>query len=239
MNNMLLFGEMYARKLILTWARDKPEGWTLASGAWSPFYFMFRHVPFHPDLFDYSVTSLTGLVSSIRQERRVDAIVGVATTGIPLAAGVALRLGVPLAFTRKLAGVSSVSDLTTGTSLWGQHSLLEGAFQSGMHYLLIDDVVTGGASKLLARQQVEAHAKKNNLELVFEGTAVVVDRGFPGLSNSVHQVSSANILYDQADEILRYGGTEKEVKVIKKYLQAPDLFQDSQTRASVIMSAME
>lgn len=231
---MELIGELYAHRLILTWKRDKRDGWELTSGAWSPFYFMFRHVPFFPNLFRYSVDSLTSLVEDVKKHSPVDVLVGVASTGIPLAAGVSLQTGVPLAYTRKVAGVRTLQDLLSNSAAWGQHTLVEGQFESGMHYLLVDDVVTGGASKELAKQQVEVEADRRDIRLKFVGTVVVVDRGFPGHDCSRFNILAAHRLYDEMDQILQFGGTQQEVDVMRRYLERPDMFQDVDTRAELL-----
>ncbi len=229
-----LIGEMYSRQLLLTWKRDKSEGWTLASGLWSPFYFMFRHIPFYPDLFEYSINILAEQVRKIQATNHIDSLIGLATTGIPLAAGVALKLEIPLGFTRKLAGVSSLDDLDTQRGKWGQHSLVEGAFKDNMSYLMIDDVVTGGESKVLARKQVDIFAKTENLNLVCAGTAVVVDRGYPAFTSSELSLHSAVRLYDDLEQLLHYGGSLHEVLVIKKYLESPAEFQKSENRTELL-----
>lgn len=231
---MELIGELYARKIILTWARDRSEGWELTSGAWSPFYFMFRHVPFFPDLFEYSVNALVSLAEKVERRASVDALVGVASTGIPLAAGVALRTRLPLAYTRKVAGIRTIDDLASNSKAWGQHSLVEGRFSTGMRYLLVDDVVTGGASKELARRQVEIEAEREGLRLEFVGTIVVVDRGYPGHDCGRFGVLAAHKLYDEIEQILRFGGTQHEVDVIRHYLERPDSFQELADRPALL-----
>lgn len=236
---MQLIGELYSRKLILTWMRDKPGGWELTSGAWSPFYFMFRHVPFYPDLFEYSVDVLVSLVEDIRRRSSIDALVGVASTGIPLAAGVALRTGLPLAYTRKVAGIRTIDDLVSNSTAWGQHSLVEGKFQDGMRYLLVDDVVTGGASKNLARRQVELEAERQRISLEFGGTVVVVDRGYPGHDCQPFGVVAAHRLYDEIHQIFNFGGTEKEAEIIRDYLERPDSYQERAARASFLSAEPE
>ena len=37
-----IIGMLYDQGMIRTWYRDKPEGWTLVSGIWSPFYIQLR-----------------------------------------------------------------------------------------------------------------------------------------------------------------------------------------------------
>jgi orotate phosphoribosyltransferase len=229
-----LIGELYAKGMIRTWLRDRVDGWHLTSGDWSPFYFMFREVPFFPELFQYSVDALVAMVTKIQQSVRVDALVGVASTGIPLGAGVALRTSLPLAFTRKVAGLRTVADLDTTSRAWGDHSLVEGKFKNGMRYLLVDDVVTGGASKELAKQQVEIEAQRRGLQLEYCGTVVVVDRGFPGHKAEGLGIHAKHRLYDELNQILEFGGTPREVAVMKRYLEDPGKFQELAGRSLLL-----
>src|ERR1051326_3449690 len=194
--HLKFIGELYARGLIRTWVRDRPTGWELTSGAWSPFYFMFREVPFFPDLFKYSVDALVSLVNHFRKTTDVDILIGVASTGIPLGAGVALETKLPLGFTRKIVGIRTVNDLSVRNRAWGDHSLVEGRFANRMRYLLIDDVVTGGASKELAKRQVEIEAERRGLDLIYCGTMVVVDRGFPGQGDENLIIKAKHRLYE-------------------------------------------
>lgn len=226
---MKLFGELYERRMIKTWLRDRPEGWRLASGAWSPFYFMFREVPFYPGLFEYCTQSLADVFNEIKLETRVDCLIGLASTGIPLGAALAHQLKVPFAFNRKISGVRTVEELKQGTTKWGDHSMVEGAFADGMNYLFVDDVVTGGASKKLAQAQVDFEAERRGINLNFAGTIVVVDRGFPGHDNSQYKIHAKHRFYDDLPQILDFGATEREVEVIRKYLENPEIFQNEES----------
>lgn len=230
---MQLFGEMYARRMIRTWLRDRPNGWELTSRSWSPFYFMFREVPSVPSLFHYSVEVLTTLVDDLATRYGVDALVGVASTGIPLAAGVALMREMPLLTTRKVAGIRTVEDLDRDRAGWGEHALVEGCFADGMRYVLVDDVVTGGASKRLARSLVEREALRRNCRVTYAGTIVVVDRGYPAEDQHGLGIVSGHRFYDDVEEILKYGGTRREVAVIRRYLESPHLFQSPDHRAAL------
>jgi orotate phosphoribosyltransferase len=220
--------------MIRTWLRDRREGWILASGAWSPFYFMFREVPSVPDLFRHSVEALTEITEEIHAQTSIDLIVGIASAGVPLAAGVALKLGLPLAYTRKVAGLRTMADLQANTRQWGEHALVEGKLRDRMRYVMIDDVVTGGASKELARRQVELEAERRGIRLTYVATAVVVDRGYPGHQGGDLAIRARHRFYDEVDQILEYGGTATEVQVIRHYLEKPNLFQEEAARKTLL-----
>ncbi len=103
-----------------------------------------------------------------------------------------------------------------------------------MRYLLVDDVVTGGASKNLARRQVEIEAERQGVSLDFGGTVVVVDRGYPGHDCRPYGVTAAHRLYEEIPQIGRFGGTEREADVIRDYLERPDAYQDTSARISLL-----
>ena len=236
---MQLTGELYRHGMIRTWLRDRPTGWELTSGAWSPFYYMFRDVPSFPHLFKYSVDILARLAEDRAKAARFDVLVGIASTGIPLAAGVALKLGVPLAVTRKMAGVRTRNDLEVAANAWGEHALVEGRFPQDMRYLLIDDVVTGGASKALARDLVQFEAQKRGVQATYVGTLVVVDRGYPGQEADLAGIHAGHRLYDELPQILEHGGCQREVDVIKHYLEDPLVFSDSNMKQALIEEASD
>ncbi len=41
--------DVYEKRMILTSVRDRPEGWTLHSGLWSPFYIQLRVLSSFPE----------------------------------------------------------------------------------------------------------------------------------------------------------------------------------------------
>ena len=44
-----LIGMLYDAGMILTWYRDKPDGWTLKSGIWSPVFIQLRKIASLPN----------------------------------------------------------------------------------------------------------------------------------------------------------------------------------------------
>src|SRR5947209_8188223 len=91
---------LYENRLFRTWLRDRPEGWQLVSGVWSPFYLQVRHVPSYPQLLSQVGTGLAALIRN--EAPQINRVVGIASAGVPLATAVGLAMGLPVGYTRKL-----------------------------------------------------------------------------------------------------------------------------------------
>jgi uridine monophosphate synthetase len=89
---------------------------------------------------------------------RADRIAGIPYAGLPLAVAASLAGGVPLVYPRREEKV------------YGTRRRIEGTFQAGERVVVIDDIVTDGASKLEAIEPLEAAG------LVVEDLVVLVDR---------------------------------------------------------------
>lgn len=112
------------------------EPFTFTSGRLSPVYVDCRRIISFPRarsaLMDMGVDMLgqrAGLES-------FDAIAGGETAGIPFAAWIAERLGLPMLYIRKKP------------KGFGRNARIEGTFPEGARILLVEDLVTDGGSKL-------------------------------------------------------------------------------------------
>ncbi|HEX5145890.1 MAG TPA: hypothetical protein VFV85_02620, partial [Conexibacter sp.] len=173
-----LVRRLYAAGVIRTWLRDRPGGWELMSGAWSPFYVNFRDAPADPELFRFLVDAGSELVAQELPE--VTQLVGLAAAGVPFAAGVAYRRGLPLGYTRKLPGVRRVADLAADAAAesYGSHRLVEGDFRPGDRVALVDDLVTGFDSKEIALRQLELELERRGVgDVRTEAVVVFLERG--------------------------------------------------------------
>ena len=109
---------------------DKPEGWILKSGAWSPIYINLRQLPSYPTLL-YRIAKEIGLRI---KEVDCDAIVGVPMTGILIATVVGLIVNKPIGWMRRT------------NKKYGEHKLVE-LSEEYKRVVVVDDVITTGASK--------------------------------------------------------------------------------------------
>jgi orotate phosphoribosyltransferase len=156
---------LYETGMILTWYRDKPKGWILASGLWSPFYINLRLLSSHPKLYKKAGEALGIMLRSTGfKSNGKDKVVGIAMAGVPLANAVTLEAEIPSLYTRKLPeDVKTPGDVDKYVQAHGQHSLVEGELNSGDRLALIDDLVTKFDSKLLAIGQIEQEIKRRGL----------------------------------------------------------------------------
>jgi orotate phosphoribosyltransferase len=166
---------LYERGLFRTWRRDRPQGWELVSGLWSPFYVQLRPICSFPDL----MRDVGAALAQAVQEEVPGAthVVGIAMAGIPIALATSLASGLPCAYTRKLEGVRSMVDIESALATYGEHSLLEGEVSAGDRLVFVDDLVTGMDSKLVAIEQVRHHLTRRHIEgVALEDVLVILDR---------------------------------------------------------------
>ncbi|AWM73890.1 MULTISPECIES: orotate phosphoribosyltransferase [Lactobacillus] len=124
---------------IITISPDKP--YTYASGMLSPIYTDLRLTVSYPDLRDWIATDLAALIKE--KYPNVSVIGGVATAGIPHAAWVATKLGLPMIYVRPKPKDH------------GKGRQIEGRFTENDQIVLIDDLITTGGSVINAVKATE------------------------------------------------------------------------------------
>ncbi len=215
--------EIYERRMLLTSVRDRPEGWTLVSGVWSPFYFQLRLLSSFPETLRLVAKGLAMVLRNAAPH--VDRLVGLAHAGVPIATALSLETGIPACHTRKLAGVRTTEDLREAIAAYGDHALVEGAIESGESLCIVDDLVTGLESKLVARQMVTSEAERRGLRDVrCDDILVVLDRQ-QGADNRAREAGlrlhALVRLVDEGLPILEDVMMPEEFAVIRDYLLGP------------------
>lgn len=165
---------LYDAGMIRTWYRDKPEGWTLISGLWSPLYINLRPLGSHPEILKKAGFALGRIVKE--ECKKINRIVGLATAGVPIAAAMAIEGNYPMGYTRKIEGVKTVEEFREKITQYGQHAMVEGEFDNEDNIALVDDLVTKLGSKLIAVEQFRAEANRRKIDAKTDTIIVLLDR---------------------------------------------------------------
>jgi orotate phosphoribosyltransferase len=227
---------LYREGMLKTWLRDRPQGWELVSGLWSPFYVSLREVPSRPELFRLVAGGLGELLRN--EVARANRLLGVASTGVPIAAAVAYAEGLPMGFTRKLPGVRDLADLDRQVRAYGGHALVEGEFAPGDQVAIIDDVVSLFGSKEVAIRQLRMELSRRGVEDVgVAAVLTVVDRG----RNTQERAAAAGVthrslvsLYGDGLDMLAGVAAAEEIAVLRDYLEDAGKYQDPDARAALL-----
>jgi orotate phosphoribosyltransferase len=230
-----LITQLYREGMFRTWLRDKPDGWELISGTWSPFYITMRDVPSRPELFRLVVECAAELLKNEAPD--ANRLLGLASTGIPLAAAVAYSERLPMSFNRKMPNVRSLPDLEREILQYGGHSLVEGEFAAGDKVAILDDVVTLLDSKKIAMRQLQLEMQRRTIKDVkVAAVLVLVDRG-----RDTHQLAAAAgiplkslvRLRDGGLEMLRGVASETEIEVLRDYIENYENYQLADVQAEL------
>ncbi len=164
----------------------------LKSGIMSPVYCDFRGVISVPKLLAEIGKALAGKAKEIGCDR----IAGIPYAGLPLGVAASLAGGIPMIYPRKEA------------KQYGTGKLIEGSFNPGDRILVIDDIITDGASK------VEAIAPLTEAGLVVTDVLIILDREQGGetiLARSGYKLHSLGKLSDVLDALVASGKVEPEM----------------------------
>ena len=113
---------------------DKPFIFT--SGWASPVYIDCRKLIFYPRIRGQLVDFATATLARDAGFEQFDVVAGGETAGIPYAAWIADRLGLPMQYVRKKA------------KGFGRNAQIEGDIRDGARTLLVEDLTTDGRSKI-------------------------------------------------------------------------------------------
>jgi len=146
-----------ARQLIKTGCFRLGD-FVLKSGKKSPFYIDMRRLISDPQALDAAGRAYASLAEGIAFDR----LAGIPAAGLPLATAAGLRLSVPMIWPRM-----PVKEHGTGNKV-------EGEFAAGDKALLLDDLITTGASK------IEAIDILRSENILVEDLVVLIERGAQG-----------------------------------------------------------
>ena len=124
----------------VAWSPGEPFTW--ASGLKAPLYCDNRRTIAYPDVRRLITAGFADVIA--RHSFAPDVIAGTATAGIPHAAWLADRLGLPMAYVRsKPKG-------------HGQQRAIEGVIEGGQRVVVVEDLVSTGGSSIAAAEAVQA-----------------------------------------------------------------------------------
>jgi orotate phosphoribosyltransferase len=112
------------------------EPYTFTSGLRSPVYIDCRKLISYPRVRSRLMDEACRSVLEAAGHEQFDVVAGGETAGIPFAAFMADRLGLPMIYVRKKP------------KGFGRNALIEGDFKDGARVLLVEDLTTDGGSKL-------------------------------------------------------------------------------------------
>jgi len=219
---------LYENRMIRTFYRDKPEGWVLVSGLYSPLYIQLRPLASYPKVFERVCRATARM---LREESpQITRVLGIAMAGVPIAAGISVLGGIPAGFTRKMENVKSVEAFRRAVANYGEHSVLEGELESGDRIALVDDLVTRFDSKQVALEMVRHEVKRRGLDGVeCDHVIVVLDREQGGAAAAAEAgVKLLSLIQFKTVglPLLEQVMNRTEWETISCYLDHPQMFQD-------------
>jgi orotate phosphoribosyltransferase len=126
----------------------------LSSGLLSPSYIDCRKIIAYPLAFKSITDMMIDTIKSDMAPQTPSYIIGGETAGIPFAAVIAQKMGLPLSYVRKQP------------KNYGKNKLIEGEILKGKNSLLVEDLMTDGKSKINFVNNIRAHNIHCDLSLV-------------------------------------------------------------------------
>ncbi|GGH26154.1 orotate phosphoribosyltransferase [Paenibacillus segetis] len=199
-DNLLTIGAVALRP-------HEPFTWT--SGIKSPIYCDNRLTMSYPEIRDLIAESFAAVIRESYPDAEV--IAGTATAGIPHAAFVAQKLGLPMAYIR---------DKAKGH---GKENQIEGIIKPGQKVVVIEDLISTGGSSLKAALAVEAaQAKPLAVLAIFSYQLDKAVNAFAEAGIPLQTLSNYTALIDVA--VQRGVIKAEDLELLKSWRQDPASF---------------
>ncbi len=185
---------------------------TLKSGLTSPFYFDLRDMISFP----YILEGIADLLVDRIKDMEFDVLTGIPYTALPIASLVASKMQKPLVYMRK------------EEKAYGTGNNVIGKFEKGAKCLVIDDLITTGASKIETAEKYEKEG------IVIEDFVVVIDRSSNGsdeLAKDGYKLHSL-ITLDEIVKLLKSNNliTDEKVKEVEEFTASLDKPKESKKK---------
>lgn len=185
----------------------QPFTWT--SGIKSPIYCDNRLTMSYPEIRDLIAESFAAVIRESYPDTEV--IAGTATAGIPHAAFVAQKLGLPMAYIR---------DKAKGH---GKENQIEGLVSAGQKVIVIEDLISTGGSSIKAAQAVTAAGAEPQAVLaIFSYQLDKAVDGFAEAGIALQTLSNYTALIDVAVE--RGDIKSEDLELLQSWRQDPSSF---------------
>ena len=181
----------------------------LSSGFLSPSYIDCRKIIAYPSAFKEITDMMIDTIKSEMVAQSPDYIIGGETAGIPFAAAIAEKMGLPLSYVRK-----KPKD-------YGKSKLIEGEILKDKNSLLVEDLMTDGKSKINFIDNIRSHEIRCNLGIVvfkyniFEEADIIMKKN----NIEVHYLTDWEEVYNEICQMDKFGSDV--LTEIRKFLDDP------------------
>ena len=191
----------------------------LSSGFLSPSYIDCRKIIAYPSAFKSITDMMIDTIKSDMASQTPSYIIGGETAGIPFAAVIAQKMGLPLSYVRKQP------------KNYGKNKLIEGEILKGKNSLLVEDLMTDGKSKINFVNNIRAHNILCDLSLVVFKYNIFNDATGDLERNNidVHHLTDWENVYNEMRNMNKFETTI--LSEIRKFLDDPITWSNIKKRS--------
>ena len=192
----------------------------LSSGFLSPSYIDCRKIIAYPSAFRAVTDMMIDTIKSDMSSQPPSYIIGGETAGIPFAAIIAEKMGLPLSYVRKKL------------KNYGKNKLIEGEVLNGKNSLLVEDLMTDGKSKINFVNNIRAHDIRCDISLVVFKYNIFKDSDITLKKNNikVHYLTDWETVYNEMCNMNKF---EPDIlSEIRTFLDDPVRWSNNKKQAS-------